>query len=76
MGNGSKYARRTVVHDEHGYIRACSLILDPNKREIAVLDCLFQLDAAEVGADSLEDFISTTEHAWCSLVYLSKVLTS
>ena len=66
---GERRAERKETHvevvpdDEHGRVAARALALDLDDGELAVLGRLAGLDAAELGADGVEDVVRAAEHA-------------
>ena len=79
---GERRAKRRETHvevvpdDEHGRVAARALALDLDDGELAVLGRLAGLDAAELGADGVEDVVCAAEHAWGGCADLNKVLTN
>ena len=62
-----------VSNDEHRRITTRALALDLDDGELAVLGRLAGLDAAELGADGVEDVVRAAEHARRRRADLDKV---
>ena len=64
-----------VADDHHGRVTAGALALDLDDGELAVLGRLARLDAAQLGADGVEDLVRAAEHARRRRAHLDEVLT-